>query len=712
MNQYSMRSAVCESKFRGSSSSLQMAHAERDTMLQLFRVSNDAHRLTEVIDSFSKSSKLDRRVKDVARELLRGAVDLQESLAMLGKLQDASKQLAKTMKGNAAVVDGEREARRSVDGSSRDCIEELRRVIRDSFQRHNLLTRSSEDERAMSSRSMRFNPETELRDEHGERSGDGFGSNKKVKAPNLIAKLMGLEEVPLDEMKSSLKPLRTPTFDDHMPRTRKQQVMERSPDLQSKTLKGIIEKMQFKGILKNGQAEDLRIEPLAPNSSPSERYRSCHLDYDDEHPPIVIMKPLKPPNQERPEAHKEFHLQKNYAQKETESATIGRMKIMEKPNVDYAKRFKTLDSPKEQAKEEIKTSKRTVDRQKPLLTGRKSEEKEVKVRRPALSQEKTSKQSHMPEKKPSLEKSNLSAQASALQKHKSNNPMKESTKNSSPRKKKAADQAKSVKPSTVNATVKDSTKSKDDGKVIKPLSETAAISTLVSSTLPATGETKLAEVNQTPCSKDKQKTDGEVSPKITSGERSPALAEEATQRYENKPTIREDLKGILLSSQTFLKDAQKFISPNGHQPMYRRKNIEAAGTRDAKLFLDCAIELMARKSHQKELASLSMFRAYVQTPMFYLSLDPLLSEISQGFEKLTTYHAINADATYEDTLYVQLEKDLKCKDIPINSMWDVGWSYCVCTEEAQQVVHIVGEYILFWLIEEIAKEILQFSYRS
>lgn len=104
-----------------------------------------------------------------------------------------------------------------------------------------------------------------------------------------------------------------------------------------------------------------------------------------------------------------------------------------------------------------------------------------------------------------------------------------------------------------------------------------------------------------------------------------------------------------------------------------------------------------------------MFRAYVQAPIFYHSLDPLLSEISRAFEKLTTYNAIDADATYEDTLYVRLEKDLKCKDILINSMWDVGWSYCVCIEEVQQVVHIVGEFILFWLIEEIAKEILLFS---
>ncbi|XP_039123518.1 uncharacterized protein LOC120260143 [Dioscorea cayenensis subsp. rotundata] len=674
---YSMRSAVCESKFRESSSSLQMAHEERNTELQLVRVSNDAHRLTEMIDSLFKSSKLDRRVKDVARELLRGAMDLQESLVMLGKLQDASKQLAKTTKKNVAAVDGEREARRSVDGSSsRDCIDELRRVIRDSFQKHNLLSRSPEDERALSSRSMRFNPETELRDEHCERSRDGFGSNKKVKAPNLIAKLMGLEEVPLDETMSSLKPLRTPTFDDHMPKARKEQVMERSPDLQKKTLQDIIEKMQFKGILKNGQAEDFRIEPLAPNSSPLERYRSGRLHYDDEHPAYSY--------------HEAFE-----ATKETKTVAIGSMKIIEKPKVDYAKKFTALDSQKEQAKEEFKTHKKTVDRQKPLLTRRKSAEKEVKVRRPAaLFQENTSKQSHMLEKKPSLDKSNLSAQASALQKHKSNNLMKDSTKNSSSRKKKTAE-AKSVKTSAINAAIKDSTKSKDDGKVIKPLCETAAISTLVSSDLSATGETKQAEVNQTPCSKEEQKAVGEVLPKIISEERCLALSGEATPWYENKPTVREDLKGILLSSQTFLKDAQKFISPNGHQPIYRRKNIEAAGARDAKLFLDCAIELMARKSHQKEL--------------FYHSLDPLLSEISRAFEKLTTYNAIDADATYEDTLYVRLEKDLKCKDILINSMWDVGWSYCVCIEEVQQVVHIVGEFILFWLIEEIAKEILLFS---
>ncbi|KAJ0989258.1 hypothetical protein J5N97_007614 [Dioscorea zingiberensis] len=613
-----------------------MAHeGERDTELQLLRVSKGAHRLTEMIDSLSKAPNLDGQAHDVARELLRGAVDLQESLVMLGKLQDVSKQMVKSKKKNVAAFDGEREARHSVDGSSRDCIEELRRVIRDSFQRHNLLTQSSQDERALSSRSMRFNLETELKEKHHEERRDEFAANKKVKAPNLIAKLMGLEEVPSEEKYLSLKPLRTPTFDIHMPKVRKQQAMEKSPDLQKKTLQDIIEQMQFKGILKSGQAEDLRIGPLAPNSSPLHRYRS-RLHYDDEAPPIVIMKPLKSPGQERIEAQKDFHLQIDRVLEETETVTKGAAKIMEKPKVDIANKVKAKNSQNEQTKEELKTSKKIVDGQKPLLTTRKSEEKEVK---------------------------------------------------------------------------KDSKKNKEDGKVIKPSCETDATA---SSTLPAHGETKEADVNKKPCSKDEQKTLGKALPKNISGERSSTLAQEAIQISENKPTVRDDLKCILLSNQSFLKDAQKFISPNGQQPIYRRKSIEAAGRRDAKLFLDCAIELMARKKQQKELASLPIFRAYIQAPTLYLSLDPLLLEISKGFEKLTTnFHAVDADATYEDTLYVKLEKDLKCKDMMINSMWDVGWSHCcVCIEEAEQVAGRVGEDILFWLIEELAMEILLFSYYS
>ncbi|XP_057507135.1 uncharacterized protein LOC130790190 [Actinidia eriantha] len=341
---------------------------------QLMEVSRGAQKLNKVIDSWSTGKTFDGQSKEIAKDLLKGALDLQESLVMLGKLQEASQYMAKLKKQQKEKSKEERidevgiertrphrftdqnyqagiqnprlsvdrssrdcfehkeksrgarvdEAgisrtsfhrftdqnyqtdfpRLSVDGSSRDCFEELRTVIRDGLARQNLLQperKAHRDKRApdfspdiastSSSQSSMFNS-------HDFASSESSLSSKapqKSKGSNLIAKLMGLEEVPSQAVQTTPgKELgsekvcnrRRAMFDIDMPKSRKpQSAAEYKVHTEEKKLKEIVETMQFKGILKSSSAEGYGPQSDRSNASYfKERFT-------EDAPPIVIMKP-------------------------------------------------------------------------------------------------------------------------------------------------------------------------------------------------------------------------------------------------------------------------------------------------------------------------------------------------------------------------------------------------------------------------------------
>ncbi|KAE8654645.1 hypothetical protein F3Y22_tig00117048pilonHSYRG01337 [Hibiscus syriacus] len=122
------------------------AKNKSNTKDRLFEISRRAHELNHVTDPCSGGLWYDGNSKDAAKDLLRGALDLQDSLHMLGKLHMAK--LKKKEKEQWDRVRNDQVIRRtdsspvgersyrclSVDCSSRDCIEELREVVRDSLE--------------------------------------------------------------------------------------------------------------------------------------------------------------------------------------------------------------------------------------------------------------------------------------------------------------------------------------------------------------------------------------------------------------------------------------------------------------------------------------------------------------------------------------------------------------------------------------------------
>ncbi|KAK1396894.1 hypothetical protein POM88_006757 [Heracleum sosnowskyi] len=286
---------------------------------QLTEVSRGAQKLNQMIDSWSKHTG---QSNHIANDMLMGALDLQDSLVMLSKLQEASQYMTKLNKkpcvGKADEVGVRRTSsdrfgnpnyqnpRLSSDGSSRDSHEELRQVIRNSLARQNFLPPNSSAEKSCihtsktiynadmtstSSSSM-----SSMAYPHDFASSVSTSSSKisEVKKPrnsNLIAKLMGLEDFSSKIMQSaSLKQLRRDRgltqkliFDIDMQNGRKPQVVGQKVDRGCMTLEDVIDSMHFKGLLKSNQDQMYH-----PNTSDTERRLSNDAS------PIVLIKPAHP----------------------------------------------------------------------------------------------------------------------------------------------------------------------------------------------------------------------------------------------------------------------------------------------------------------------------------------------------------------------------------------------------------------------------------
>ncbi|XP_015571698.2 uncharacterized protein LOC8268352 [Ricinus communis] len=298
---------------------------------QLLEVSRGAQKLNHLIDSWSKGLNYDGQSKDIAKDLLKGALDLQESLTMLSKLQEASqymahlkkKQKEKVERGRIDEVGSERmnshlfgdhnqqqgfqNPRLSADGSSRDCIEELRNAIRDGLARQNLLSNTSRqekfDKRKMDSISHFLSTSSsQLSVVHSDHNHSTASSSsqtalpKKEKTSNLIAKLMGLEDIPSKamlqspqkqlEMEKNMSPQR-PVFDIDMPRLRNPQSIIQKVDSEQRTLKEILETVQFQGLLKGSSTKERKFQ-----SHQSSNFQNQQRFIDDI-TPIVLIKPMR-----------------------------------------------------------------------------------------------------------------------------------------------------------------------------------------------------------------------------------------------------------------------------------------------------------------------------------------------------------------------------------------------------------------------------------
>ena len=205
-----------------------------------------------------------------------------------------------------------------------------------------------------------------------------------------------------------------------------------------------------------------------------------------------------------------------------------------------------------------------------------------------------------------------------------------------------------------------------------------------------------------------------VMPKTSQAKKIPdVVSKEVIHLPDTKPAARkevlveDDLMRLLLSSKSFLTRAQELYRINAPHPIHHHtKGIEEEVTRNAKFFLDCGNELMARKSHKHELMMYPTSQAQMCGLTASFTLHQLAEEISCRIRTLTSYTKADRNITSNDVLYLGLERDLTCNDVSANAMWDIGWLNWGCPEEAVQLVCEVEESILSLLVAEVATELV------
>ncbi|CAH9131393.1 unnamed protein product [Cuscuta epithymum] len=294
----------------GDKSVKQVVHNKEEMVIRRYEEAEEelnsswrgAQDLNRVIDSWPEGESFDRQSKDIAKDLLKGALELQDSLLMLGKLQEASKYLSKLKKM----------PNKKVRKVGRDCYDELREVIRESFARQNLLPTSTVQRVSFESREFELFPDVpstsssqsalEKNSFYGRRTAltandlqqlPSIGAplpevkQYKPKGPNLIAKLMGLEQIPPTlyndgSGKDMLFHQRRPVFEIDLPKAKKPHIVTNKVDPRCKTLEEIIETMQFKGLLKSRFVD-------------GSKHGTCEHNSTADTPQIVIMKPCYAP---------------------------------------------------------------------------------------------------------------------------------------------------------------------------------------------------------------------------------------------------------------------------------------------------------------------------------------------------------------------------------------------------------------------------------
>ncbi|KAG6524094.1 uncharacterized protein LOC122045714 [Zingiber officinale] len=717
---------------------------------QLMQVSREAHKLTQMIDSWSMARHVQGSSEFFAEDLLRGAIGLQESLDMLKKLQDVSKkmpQVSNKQKQNIVdkryekmspqefgyegfrVGDYQRricEPRVSSDDFSRSCIEELKQVIKESLHKQNIMF--DDDDKNSSSRSMQYSAISNLEDKYLRQNMEPLNSSgqpKKARSSNLVAKLMGLEETPLKTIQPAKKKEKNfvspprPRFDIEMPKARKSHFLVQNNEQQDNRLDNLIETMHFKGLVKRSHIEEKGLEPTFFST---EELEQCgrNLQRVDQLPPIVIMKPLH------------WHGRDNNVQNETLANALMQDKIQEIKLVkennrpDYHKHIlaekqepkewkhmerhvaKTLPyyvDNKQQRKKVIITQKLNNKETKPArLNMKQQEDKGVQATRNKVLNPKTSmvQPKHNGEPQHQDPKSHYRTIAKAI-----TNSSKDTAKSG----------VKATRRAAIAISANEDTKCNESDTAIK---HCIKVNDILKAVCGSNGSILVEQMNKEKKSSNSAADNLNKDPEIfaeaipkTNQDIQISKLKEIVELPDCKKvgvesTVGDELKSVLLSSHSFLSCVKKLFGVDASRSInYQKESASMDRKIHSKLYLDVSEELMARKYLQLKNTFHPLMQAQSWGRIIYFSIDKLVEEINKEISKLASYSELQSIDACEGSLYISLERELMSKDTIINSVWDIGWDCWICFEEADQVVDEVSKQIFSRLIEEAALELTQ-----
>nr|CAB3471643.1 unnamed protein product [Digitaria exilis] len=623
--------------------------------------------------------------KHFAEDLLRGAMDLQESLAMLERFQAASqsmrlsnkKRIPETgekspdidtiirevlLRPSNAKQAQPRTVNNGLHGKLNSSSGELKNVVKDSFYIKNLLSVSSNNEQASLSQSARANNYLMSKASQQKKvAPKSFRScaavqPDKSKAPTLVAKLMGLDGLPSQKDNSKMKDEKKVSsprarFHIEMPKPQRPQTL-------------------LFGDESGFDPEMPRSEQLAP-----EHYNASCTDYTSSQKVLAPLYNTVVTDEIRP--MKSSHTQRN----------------IEQPRPKSPKEIKISAPPsrKQQIKETTEINRRTRDKQKSNLTSRNRGGRED-------AKAKTVSASRNADKKVASSSSRSCDSVKPVLKRTTNDSRKKTV------------SRRNVKSSTIDELVV----YEIQREIFHALDQIDGPST---------------EYCATPSDESYPNADWEAESSVDYIQKDFCESNEAllsTSHSENigstdgdashpstdvlsikEAEIKDEIILLLLSDKSFLSRATKLIGID----MYEQQSNQYKGIiskvemKNHKIYLDTAAEQLERKHHQQNSIYYTGFEGHKCRAPAYVSHEELLRDISNGIRKLNGYSDRDDTDGTKDSLDVKLERDLRFSDASISGIWDMGWEGFICTEETECFIRDAGEDILSLLIEEAVLDI-------
>ncbi|XP_010466884.1 PREDICTED: uncharacterized protein LOC104747018 [Camelina sativa] len=656
--------------------------------LQLLRVSKGIEKLNVAIDSWSKgfSFEATSRPEDIAKDLLRGALDLEESLAMLSSIQEddikqkpsVCKDGRRDLRFQRSMSDrfGERIEKRTMvqeNVASKDCYEELRKVIRESFLRQNLVSQTNgtktrvvrSDHFASSSGAASSSTSSSQSSMVTGSSNSSASSDVPRRAPSLIARLMGLDVSSTQEKSKSVV--------DHVD---KADIVKISLERQEQL------KKSKKESLETVSTREAVLQTL-PEENPST---------------IVLIRPMrvvqpvmeeKPGNKRvvvprKPRMQGEVHPRMINNQRKDHQLAKGSNNKMKLPLSMMTKKDK---EPKEMVRKleqnEGKVIKPmspsnvkavTKDR-KPMEVGNKTNKKLV-VKKEDTAEGKDRNRPLKPASNTATQKKSNSS--SDLSRNKSGRSSRLSSSSSSGEQKSSNRVKKSGEANRPNAKKK--LRQQDNELGSENNNSCSSQDTRGSPNQLSTEETTSSEFhNQGHCD------NGEVS--------------SCAPTVQEPETSQISLKTFLSSSSDFISYAEDLFDINTNTKRSQEsafRNRVSIVTTDQRLALDFAKEVARRRS---------LLLAKPMCPQrSSVDIDELLTEVCDGFESLRSYRDrfSEQNSFVKESIHMVLENDLKDKKTEMTSgVWDLGWRSEFQIDETYQAVVDLEKLILSGLIQEI-----------
>ncbi|CAF1961901.1 hypothetical protein HID58_074873 [Brassica napus] len=653
--------------------------------LQLLKVSKGIQKLNVAIDSYSKGSSYETvRPEDIAKGLLRGALDLEESLAMLSSIQEAdNKQKGRVTKDGRCDLRfqrsmsdrfGERIEKRMMaqeNAASRDCYDELRNVIRESFHRQNLLpqTTNTETKKTRVARSGFVSSSGAASSSTSSSQSSMVSGSTKSSAssdvprrpPSLIARLMGLDVSPQVQNISMVKHIDKPV------------IVNVSPERQEKLLK---------------RKEKESPETVRCNSTRKPVLHSLPEEIPSENPSsiVVLIKPVNVVQDEKPGNKRPVLPKKPRMQGEVHPRMINQRKDHQAKGGSKTSSSNTMKLPSSPTKKDKMV--------------RKVEENEGKVMKllspsnaKAVTREAKPKEII---KKIYVKKDDIiegKDRRSALKppanhaRHKKSNGSSDTSRNKN-------------QPSRLSSSPSSSSDEKKSNSRLKKSGEASKRSPKKKL---HQRDNDLASENNSSSSQDTRVSINQLSAEETTS--SELLIQghcDSGEVTSCAPTIQQEtsLRSFLSNSSDFISYAENLFDFKTNTNRSQEKTCQGRDSNvisDQRLALDFAKEVARRRSLLLITEPTCLLRSS-------LHIDELLMEVCDGFDSLRSYRDtfLNQSSFVKESIHMVLEKDLYSKRKEMTSgVWDLGWRSEFQIDETHQAVVDLEKLILSGLIQEI-----------